>query len=659
MRTKIQTYALPVALAVALGGASTGWSQVWTENFDSYTNGQVLDNVNGWAGYDNVGIFAGVVSNAQSFSSPNSLFISSQQDAVRTFAGITTGTYTMTHRVYIPAGLTGVTSFLLLSQYNAPGAKTFVSEDSMDLDFDEIVDLYTGNFLPIARNTWIPYEIVMDFDNRVRITRFGDQVLSVTSLETVLGAPNGLAAINVWGNTVAPGGQGVFYDNFQLSEGGDNPYQRNYQTPWSSGAPWGGFLAQNATTSLETGDTITLSGTNRIVDHVGVVMVGSTLVSSALYITDVTLRFHNVDQNGLPTTLIHQQTTTLTYPAGFYTFHGIEVPGVEVPSTFAITLQLQRGTGSNTGATGMAFNETATAGSSDPTFFIQRNASDIWQTVAFGPPNQNRNNMIAYVLAREATGGPGSSLLWEGPNSGPLPRLLVMWRTENAQVVLPTVVIDVAPPTWQVRSFGDINNNNSTELVWQNTDPGFSIPGLVAFWSLDNNGVPLPAGTGGAPPSFDWQIRAVADIDGNGTLDFVWYNVNTQGVAVWLRNSSGDVIGTPFVGTAPSTWDLRGAGELTGTNNQIVFQDAASNAIAYWTVDATGTLVGSVVVGFAPNSDWQTRGIADLNGPSIVFVNTATNLVAYWNIAPDGSVSGTGVLEQGPAGWNLLGTGRF
>ncbi|MFN7172001.1 MAG: WD40 repeat domain-containing protein [Fimbriimonadaceae bacterium] len=249
----------------------------------------------------------------------------------------------------------------------------------------------------------------------------------------------------------------------------------------------------------------------------------------------------------------------------------------------------------------------------------------------------------------------GGSIFWEGPNSGPLPRLMVAWRTDNGNVVLPTVVIDVAPVNWQVRTVGELVPGPTDSLVWQNTDPGFSIPGLIAYWNLDTSGTPLPGGTGGAPPSIDWQVRAFQDLNGDGVSDILWLNTATDLVAIWYRNAMGDVIGTAVVGNVPSGWELVTA----GTDNRLFFQNTTSTLVGYWTIDSMGGITGTTTVG-EPGAGWVLEGFGRFNvEPALLFRNTGSNLLAYWDISASGSVIGTGTLGEAPAGWSVLGVGRL
>jgi WD40 repeat protein len=263
-------------------------------------------------------------------------------------------------------------------------------------------------------------------------------------------------------------------------------------------------------------------------------------------------------------------------------------------------------------------------------------------------------NGIAVPGAAPSLGG---TIFWEGPNSGPLPRLMVGWRTDNGTVVLPTVVIDVAPANWQVRAIGPFDNDTTDDLVWQNTDPNFGIPGLVAFWTLSSDGTPAPAGTGGAPPTFNWIVTAFTDLNGDGVSDILWYNDVTRQVAIWYRDAIGDVIGTAVVGDVPMDWRLVTAG---GPGNRLFFQNTNSGDVVYWTIDNSGVFTGAVAVG-SPGSVWVLSGYGsfDAGSPGLLFRNSSNDLLAYWNIDSSGVITGTGVLGEAPAGWVILGVGRL
>jgi len=90
-----------------------GTGVVWSENFDSYPNGQDLHGVGGWKGWDNDPIYTAYVSDAQSRSNPHSVDIKENADLVHEYSGYTTGYYIYTAYIYMPS-----------DQGDPPGAPT-------------------------------------------------------------------------------------------------------------------------------------------------------------------------------------------------------------------------------------------------------------------------------------------------------------------------------------------------------------------------------------------------------------------------------------------------------------------------------------------------------------------------------------------------------
>ncbi|MFN7172080.1 MAG: YncE family protein [Fimbriimonadaceae bacterium] len=255
----------------------------------------------------------------------------------------------------------------------------------------------------------------------------------------------------------------------------------------------------------------------------------------------------------------------------------------------------------------------------------------------------------------------GDTIFWEGPNTGPLPRLMVGWQIQNGAVALPSVVIDIAPADWQVRAVGNVDGLASSDLVWQNTNPGFSIPGLIAYWSVQPSGAPLPIGTGGAPPSFDWQVRSFTDFNGDGIADILWLNVATGAIGIWTRDSSGSVTGTFSVGIRPAGWRLVGATDSFGKGTaEIYFQNTTTSQVSYWRLNNSFAPVATVAVG-TPGINWQFEGVGMFKnyGPGLLFRDTSSNQMAFWNISSDGNVTETGVIGSSPTGWKVIGIGNL
>ncbi|MFN7171917.1 MAG: WD40 repeat domain-containing protein [Fimbriimonadaceae bacterium] len=249
------------------------------------------------------------------------------------------------------------------------------------------------------------------------------------------------------------------------------------------------------------------------------------------------------------------------------------------------------------------------------------------------------------------------TIFWEGPNSGPLPRLMVAWRAPDGIVTLPVVVIDVVPAGWNPQTVGFNANSSESSIAFQRASDG-----LVAFWDLDSSGAPTPGGVLGAPPTIDWVVVGMANVDGVGQDDVLWFNVANDSLAIWFRDASGDVTGTAIVGTAPANWSVVGAGEISASlGTSIVWQNDTTSQIVTWNLDTSGGLISTTSVG-VPGTDWVCVGLGNFDAnsnASLLFRNGSNNLLAVWNLDENGTVISTGTIAEAPAGWRIFGIGRL
>ena len=111
--------ALWVAAAVAFVAAApaTLEAQFFSDGFDTYVAGSLIGGQGGWELWDNNPAVNTTVSNAQSFTAPNSLLVAGPADIVHRFTGATSGTWYAKTRIFIPSSQTGEAWFILLNRY--------------------------------------------------------------------------------------------------------------------------------------------------------------------------------------------------------------------------------------------------------------------------------------------------------------------------------------------------------------------------------------------------------------------------------------------------------------------------------------------------------------------------------------------------------------
>ncbi|MFN7171525.1 MAG: hypothetical protein ACK4P3_01885 [Fimbriimonadaceae bacterium] len=276
--------------------------------------------------------------------------------------------------------------------------------------------------------------------------------------------------------------------------------------------------------------------------------------------------------------------------------------------------------------------------------------------VAFGTGN------LGVVNAPSNNGTMGNGIIFQGMPGGPNPGLLVLWRVNDGAVSLPAVTIDYAPADWALRSVSQVDNFGLDDLVWQNTDPGYAIPGLVAFWTLDPNGAPVAAGIAGAPSSFDWQIAGITDLDGDQISDLIWVNHSTGQVAAWRRGNQREISSLVLGGFVPAGFEVRSIAQLTTAHRPYLFaQNLSSGAVVAYPMNEVGQLLEPVNFGSLPTGQRLVGlGTYSDNQPSmLVFDLNSRNLLVQRVNASGNWIGNAQLLANLPAGWMPVGTGRL
>lgn len=151
-----------------IAAASCSARASFVSNFDSYSDGQSLHNVDGWKGWDNVSSVAGTASSTRSYSGMNSLQIGpGHTDAVHAVSGATSGVWNLTAMQYIASGQSGLTYIILMNRY-LDGQNNNSDYWSVQLKFDVasgiVSDDLRGGSAAIFFNAWVPIQIQVNLN---------------------------------------------------------------------------------------------------------------------------------------------------------------------------------------------------------------------------------------------------------------------------------------------------------------------------------------------------------------------------------------------------------------------------------------------------------------------------------------------------------------
>jgi hypothetical protein len=215
---KIRSLLLFGAAAVLVSLPATAQ---WSDDFDSYPLGSLIDGQGGWAGWDG-GAMNAVVSNAHAkYSGDQSVQLFANDDVVQEYEGYTTGQWTYTAWQWIPSDHTGIqTYFIMLNRYDWDDSVDRAWSLQFLFDYDtnlcRDVDDSASNQLPIVYDEWMEIRVDIDLDANTRDLYYGGNLVSSGfRWYNVDGTYDiqAIEAVDLWGDS---GGDYVHYDDMSL-----------------------------------------------------------------------------------------------------------------------------------------------------------------------------------------------------------------------------------------------------------------------------------------------------------------------------------------------------------------------------------------------------------------------------------------------------------
>ena len=218
----------------------------------------------------------------------------------------------------------------------------------------------------------------------------------------------------------------------------------------------------------------------------------------------------------------------------------------------------------------------------------------------------------------------------------------------------------VTDNNWQVRAVADMNGDGHTDLVMQHLTQG-----LLAVWLMNGNTM-IEARLLNPSQLNDvsWRIVAAADFNADGHADQIFQNRNSGNISAWLMNGTNLLSG---IAVTPSqvtnvAWEIIGAGDLNADGKpDLLWQHQTMGTLTSWIMDGTRMVSAGTFSTTGPSDpNWKVRAMADVNDdgtPDLVWHHAVSGHLAAW-ICSGRTVVDVRLLEPSVVGtvWRLVGT---
>ena len=139
---------------------------------------------------------------------------------------------------------------------------------------------------------------------------------------------------------------------------------------------------------------------------------------------------------------------------------------------------------------------------------------------------------------------------------------------------------------WELKGCGNLNGDLQSELFFQRTD------GPSALWTVATNGVITAAQSLGNQG--DWKLRGVGDVTMDNLAELIWQSSGGTAVAwvpsvAWMPPFAGALTCTTLPLGTPVGWELRAAADLDGDGVTDLLWQTPSGSAACWFMNTNGT----------------------------------------------------------------------
>jgi len=168
----------------------------------------------------------------------------------------------------------------------------------------------------------------------------------------------------------------------------------------------------------------------------------------------------------------------------------------------------------------------------------------------------------------------------------------------------------VPDPTWRVAGVGDFDGNGRADILWRNTSTGENYIYLMAGTTISAEGYIRTVA------DQSWQVAGVGDFDGDGGDDILWRNGFTGENYLYPMQGLAIKPGEGYLRTvAQFHWQVRGIADFDGDGKaDVLWRQVESGENYLYPMDGTAIKPAEGYLRTVADTDWFVAAAADFDG---------------------------------------------
>ncbi|MBF0609290.1 MAG: VCBS repeat-containing protein [Magnetococcales bacterium] len=269
----------------------------------------------------------------------------------------------------------------------------------------------------------------------------------------------------------------------------------------------------------------------------------------------------------------------------------------------------------------------------------------------------NKKVTVEFSIPRKAEydfdGDGNSDVLWRNSTSGDV----YVWLMDGKKIKGGGHIVKNTGQQWDIKSVGDFNGDGRADLLWQNSSTGDVYIYIMKGAEISTGGFAMKS-----MPN-DWEVNAVGDFDGDGKSDIMWRNTDTGNIYVWLMNGT-KIIGGGYIarGIGRVLWNIKFVADLNGDNkSDVIWQNSLNGDVFVWLLDGLAIAKQGYAAKGIPKN-WKLDSVSDFDGDGradILWHEVTGNDYAIWFMNGVNIRGGAYANRAIPNKWSVVKAGDY